>query len=115
MMYQYTKEQHQQVVDALERYQVKRQDFDTFDAALAMLKAMQPVEENGYTRKIESLISQRDVLLEALKDLKLRYEGMFNTYVRGTYTSIGGPDYDLAIGLKITNEALNQAEKRATP
>ena len=41
-VYIYTQEQHAQIVEVLERYQVKRQDFERFADELAMLKAMQP-------------------------------------------------------------------------
>jgi hypothetical protein len=70
MMYQYTPEQHAQIVDALASYSsYKIQDTAK---ALAMLKAMQPVHPIDTSQeRVEKLEENVQMLLEALKECKL--------------------------------------------
>jgi hypothetical protein len=100
MMYMMTPEQHEQIVYALERYQVKRQDFDRFADELAMLKAMQPAFAPDWSRDSAAAESIREhqaickMLLEALEKI----------------CTVDGK-----IGRAIARAAINAMEKGATP
>lgn len=61
-----TDKDHAQIIEDIEQYQVKRQDFDRFSETLSTLKSAQTVTDEGYNVCVDGVHIPDDVVKKAV-------------------------------------------------
>lgn len=57
---------HASIIESIERYQIKRQDFDRFSETLALLEAAPSVADKGYKVCVDGVHIPDDVVKKAV-------------------------------------------------
>jgi hypothetical protein len=61
---------------------------------------------NELRTQLSTALAESGEAVKALRELKIRYTGLFNTYDRPTYRDSASADRDLQLALETTNKAL---------